>query len=100
MKTCGQGRGRRMTAQGGALRCAEAVKGAVKDGGSNMRYNAAYFGKAMRGHMAFIQKEGLSVKQDILDAVQGAEEILKAYCDGQDCSFVSTPLGSKVGGGF
>jgi hypothetical protein len=66
---------------------------AILSGTSNWRYNAAYFGKAMRGHMAQIAKEGLAVSSDVKTAVDQAEACLKEHCDGKDCSFVITPLG-------
>jgi hypothetical protein len=55
----------------------------------NWRYFAALWGKAMRGHMNYIRANGLEsrMKPHVALTVSGAEDILKAECDGQDCSF-------------
>ena len=55
----GPGRGRQMTLQGKARECAIRVVDSITSCRSNSHYNAAYFGEAMRGHVALMAKEGL-----------------------------------------
>ena len=84
----GPGRGRKITLQGKARDCAKSVLAAVKDHGLNWRYNAAYFGKAMRWHMHNIKVGEKELKAEDKALVDRAEGALKENCDGQDCSFV------------
>lgn len=55
----------------------------------NKLYNMAYWGKAMRNHMAYIKAEKLEahVKPEVAKLVAKAEAILVAECDGKDCSY-------------
>lgn len=78
-----------MTSQGMARECGQSVMAAILSGTSNWRYNAAYFGKAMRAHMAKIASDGLVVSSDVKTVVDQAEACLKEHCDGKDCSFVT-----------
>lgn len=89
----GPGRGRKMTLQGKARECAIRVVDSITSCRSNRLYNAAYFGAAMRGHVALMEKEGLVMGVGVQTLVDQAERILKVECDGKDCRFIETPLG-------
>ena len=90
----GLGRGAKLTTQGKIRDCAKAVifwrdewerRGAV-----NGLYNMAYFGKAMRDHLAYAIKEGEAYgSSEVSRLVVMANSILEKHCDGKDCSFVS-----------
>lgn len=77
-----------MTLAGKTAQCAQNVMDSVKNGGSNWLYNTNYFGKAMRGHIAEMQRMGEVLPSQHMRIVGRAEVCLKAYCDGKDCSFV------------
>ena len=102
MRPSKPGRGRKMTLQGKAKACASAVIVLVQDkdrqpvpGGQlvNWRYNMAYWGKAMSGHVEAMRVAGEAMSVEVGELVDQAEAAVKAYCDGKDCSFVVTPLG-------
>lgn len=83
-----QGRGPGLTIQGAARDCAKAILYHAGTTGVRRLYNMSYFGAAMRNHVKLIKEEGLSVRPEIQRLVDRAEEVLKAECDGKDCSFV------------
>jgi hypothetical protein len=89
----GPGRGRKKTLRGKAMECAKHVL-RVKDDVRmtralrNWRYEMAYWGTAMRGHVAGMKKAGDVIDDKLAVTVAMAEEALRTHCDGQDCSFV------------
>jgi hypothetical protein len=73
-----------------ARECAKVVVWNAKSaGGVNRLYNLAYWGKAMRAHMAYIKEEGLEghLTPEVARLVAKAEEALVEHCEGKDCSF-------------
>ena len=85
----GVGRGRKLTTQGALLECAKNVIINFNNGGSNVRYNTAYFGKAMRFHLEHAEQEGLFIGPATRSVVNKAEVILKQNCDGKVDSFLA-----------
>lgn len=76
-----------MTVQGKARDCAKAVIFHAKERGHNWRYQMAYFGTAMHGHMQVVQDKGLEMTQKTAHLVLQAEQLLAEHCAGKDCSF-------------
>jgi hypothetical protein len=76
-----------MTVQGKASRCAAAVISHEKERGPNWRYQMAYFGKALHGHMEVIQAEKITIPSRTARQVLQADQLLATHCAGQDCSF-------------
>lgn len=69
--------------------CANAVLVNISEKKHNWKYNAAYFGKAMRSHMEAITKDGIELPLRTKRLVLRADACLWKYFDGKDCSFVS-----------
>ncbi len=84
----GPGRGRKMTLAGMARECAKNVLRFNETTSPNRLYNMAYWGKAMRGHVASMKESGETMDAAVSKMVRRAEVILETFCDGQDCSFV------------
>ena len=76
-----------MTIQGKARDCAKAVVYHARERGHNWRYQMAYFGKALHGHMQYLQDKGLTTTTKAAMLVLRAEQLLAEHCAGKDCSF-------------
>lgn len=80
-------RGRKMTVQGSARRCAEAVIFHEKSRGFNWRYQMRHFGDALEGHLRYIKENSLEMTAPVASKVERAILLLKQECDGKDCSY-------------
>lgn len=82
--------GRSMSVQGKAKECARVVldhaSGNILCDAGRRLYHMNYFGTAMRQHMEYIKAEKLIVPSSVIALVDRAEKVLRAECDGKDCS--------------
>lgn len=81
-----------MTVSGKARECAKSILSLVQARSYNWRYQASYFGKAMRGHLEAIKRDEVKMRPETAALVSRADEALRTHCDGQDCSFQSVPM--------